>query len=208
MGNRADNRSGFGMSLRPTMRPVKYSKAELEYRKAVNRSIYEVDKHLSCIFTMVMYDKFDWGLRKLSNCQAKIIKLKKDNQQGLITAEELEQFAKVKKIDINKKIKEIPMSQKLYIAGLSRVRAVKGIDAFVDSTLQAVYLLIVAVMKTEYKMSNENIYKLFDWMAYYIDSYFRKYTSDEGIVEAFKISEGIDIISGEKISEEERMALY
>lgn len=108
------------------MKPVKYSKAELEYRRAVNRSIYEVDKHLSCIFTMVMYDKFDWRLRRLSNCQKKIIDLKKDNQQGLISAEELEQFAKVKNIDINKKIQEIPMSQKLYIAGLSRVRAVKA----------------------------------------------------------------------------------
>lgn len=100
------------------------------------------------------------------------------------------------------------MSQKFYLAGLNKRRAVMGMDRLADSVLMSVYLLVLGPLKTDYKMSNENINKLFDWFAYYIDSYAKKYTSDEGIVEAFKISEGIDIISGEKISNEERMALY
>lgn len=207
MANRHDERK-YGMGFRPTMRTRKYSQAELNYRRTVNRAVAEVDEHLSLIFTMVMYDKFDWRLRKLANCQDKIISLKTQIQQGLISNDDLERFAEIKKIDYKDKVKKIPMSQKMFLAGAHKNRNAVSLDKFINGTFEAVFLLILGVLKTDYRMSNADIGKVFDWIAYYIDSYFRKYTSDEGIVEAFKISEGINIITGEKISEEERMALY
>lgn len=94
MINRSEDRK-YG--LRPSAQPVRYSKADYQHDKYASQAMREVEKHMGFIFAMVLYDKFDWGMRKIANCQDKILSLKKQWFDYDISSDELIDFAEAKK---------------------------------------------------------------------------------------------------------------
>ena len=179
-------------------------KKESEWVRNINAAVYEADRHMGFIFSIVLYDKFDFGLRKLANVQDKIFSFKKQYQEGKITLHEMRQFAHKKGIHCYEEVKKVPMRQKFLLCGLNKKKAALGIDKYADSALLCCFMLLAIPLKTDYRFSKADIEKLFYWIRYYIDSYARGYVDDDGIVEAFKISAGVDILTGRKLTPEER----
>ncbi len=196
------------MQTRPmVVKKPRRTKADIEWTRNINAAVYEADRHIGFIFSMVLYDKFDFGLKKLANVQDKIYSFKLQYQEGKVSLNEMREYAHIKDIHCYEEVKKIPMRQKFLLCGLNKKKAAMGIDRYADSALLACFLLLSIPLKTDYKFSKKNMEKLFYWIRYYIDSYARGYVDDDGIVEAFKISAGTDILTGRKLTAEEIKAI-
>lgn len=184
------------MKQRPTMRARKISKNEISYNKNLDQAIHQIETRLSLIVFVVLHDKFDWGKIKVGNLGGKILSLKKQWIEGAISTEELLRFTELKKYNVYRKMKKIPMSQKMALAR-TKGRFVPGIDAYLDSAFLNVFLLMFTPLKTDYRFSNEKMDKFFDEIIDYVDSFAKGYVDDKGLIEIIK-EYGYDPVTGEE----------
>ena len=115
-------------------------------------------------------------------------------------------YCRKKKIDVVKWVKSIPMSKKLYMADIKNGRAVLGADRNIESALASTMYLTIPTLKDSYRFSNAKIEEFMNWVAYYIDSYWRKqpkskehYLTDEIIRNQFIEDEHWDIVTGKAV---------
>ncbi len=116
------------------------------------------------------------------------------------------EYCRKRKIDVVGWVKSIPMSQKLYMADIQKGRAVLGADRNIESALASTMYLTIPTLKESYRFSNAKIEEFMKWVAYYIDSYWRKqpkskehYLSDAIIRQTFIEDEHWDIVTGEAV---------
>lgn len=67
-----------------------------------------------------------------------------------------------------------PNVKKLYMADIKNGRAVLGADRNIESALASTMYLTIPTLKDSYRFSNAKIEEFMNWVAYYIDSYWRK----------------------------------
>lgn len=168
-----------------------------------------IASHMAYIFMNILYDKFDLTFKQLVNFHGKTKALRiawQDDSNKDVTSESLLKYCVQKKIDAVGLVKRIPMSQKLFLADLHKNRAVVGAERNIDSALLVTLLLTVPTLKETYRFSNKKIEEFFDWVEYFIDSYYRKqpgckdrYLNDEMIRQIFIEDEHWDIVTGEKV---------
>ena len=98
------------------------------------------------------------------------------------------------------------MPQKLYMADVHKCLAVLGADRNIESALASTMYLTIPTLKESYRFSNAKIEEFMKWVAYYIDSYWRKqpkskdhFLTDEIIRNQFIEDENWDIVTGEAV---------
>lgn len=182
-----------------------------EYKKELAKMQLglNVANHMSYIFTCILYDKFGLSFKQIGNFYKRQEELKKkweDDDNHKITSKSLLVYCEKKKVDVMGFVKSIPMSQKLYMADIKKGRAVLGADKSIESCFLVSLLIAVPVLKETYRFSNKKIEEFMQWVAYFIDSYWRKqpgckdhYLSDAVIREIFIEEEGWDIVEGRKV---------
>ena len=182
-----------------------------EYKKELARTRFgnNIANHMAYIFSCILYDKFNLSFKQVINFMGKIEDLKmkwQDDDNNEVTGESLLIYCIKKKVDVVAFVKSIPMSQKLYMADIGKGRAVLGADRNIESAFIATLLITVPVLKETYRFSNKKLEEFMQWVAYFIDSYWRKqpgckehYLSDAVIREIFIEEEGWDIVKGEKV---------
>lgn len=168
-----------------------------------------IANHMGYIFTAILYDKFDFTFKQVTNFYKKTVERRfawQDDDNDEVTNESLLAYSIKKKIDAVGFVKSIPMSQKLYMADIKKGRAVIGADKNIESALLSTLLLSIPTLKETYKFSNAKIEEFMKWVAYYIDSYCRKqpgckehYLCDEMIRQQFIEDEGWDIVTGKAV---------
>ena len=156
-----------------------------------------------------MYDKFDLTFKPVTNFYSKTVERRKswqDDDDETVTSESMMAYCRKKKIDVVKWVKSIPMSQKLYMADIKNGRAVLGADRNIESALASTMYLTIPTLKDSYRFSNAKIEEFMNWVAYYIDSYWRKqpkskehYLTDEIIRNQFIEDENWDIVTGKAV---------
>lgn len=165
-----------------------------------------IANHMAFIFINILYDKFDLSFKQITNYTNKTRALRiawQDDSNKDVTNESLLVYCMKKKIDAVGFVKSIPMSQKLYMADITKGRAVIGAERNIDSAFLATILLTIPTLKETYRFSNVKINEFLKWVAYFIDSYCRKqpgckehYLNDEMIRQIFIEEEGWDIVEG------------
>lgn len=168
-----------------------------------------IANHMGYIFTAILYDKFDFTFKQVTNFYKKTVERRfawQDDDNEEVTNESLLAYSIKKKIDAVGFVKSIPMSQKLYMADIQKGRAVIGADVNIESAFLSTLLLSIPTLKDTYKFSNAKIEEFMRWVAYYIDSYCRKqpgckehYLCDEIIRQTFIEDEGWDIVTGKAV---------
>lgn len=168
-----------------------------------------IANHMSYIFTAVLYDKMGMSFKQVTNFYAKTVARRKawqDDDNEEVTSESLMAYCKKRKIDVIGFVKSVPMTQKIYMADIGKSRAVVGADKNIESAFASTFYLSIPTLKESYKFSNEKIAEFMRWVAYYIDSYWRKqpgckehYCSDEIIRQTFIEDEGWDIVAGKAV---------
>lgn len=168
-----------------------------------------IANHMSYIFTNILYDKFDLSFRQLTNYCDKTRTLRmlwQDDSNKDVTSVSLLNYCVKKKIDVVGFVKSVPMSQKLYMADIQKGKAVVGADKNIESAFLATILLTIPTLKETYRFSNVKINEFLKWVAYFIDSYWRKqpgckehYLNDEMIRQIFIEEEGWDIKEGKAV---------
>lgn len=168
-----------------------------------------IANHMAYIFTNILYDKFDMSFKQITNFYNKTIARRtawQDDDNEEITSEGMLAYCIKKKIDVIGFVKSIPMSQKLYMADITKGRAVIGADKNIESAFLSTFLLTIPVLKESYKFSNAKIEEFMQWVAYFIDSYCRKqpgckdhYLNDDIIRQIFIEEENWDIVEGKKV---------
>lgn len=165
-----------------------------------------IANHMSFIFVNILYDKFDLSFKQIENFSNKTRGLRlawQDDQNKDVTSESLLIYCVKKKIDVVGFVNSIPMSQKLYLADITKGKAVIGAERNIDSAFLATILLTIPTLKETYRFSNAKIDEFMKWIAYFIDSYCRKqpgckehYLNDEMIRQIFIEEEHWDIVEG------------
>lgn len=156
-----------------------------------------------CYYTLE--GTFDFKERRIRKYYAAVDSLKEKWGCDELSTVEMLNYAEKKKVDVYGWLKSIPTSQKVRLAG-------KNITPytlkFVESSLLAVTLMSVIVLKEEFKFSNPMVRRFLDQVKNYIDSYSRKqpkckyyYLDDNMILEWFKSELLMDLDTGEKIKE-------
>lgn len=182
-----------------------------EYNKAIGR--YRLGEniayHLQFIFYLALYDKFDMTARQMMHLGKKIVERREvwqNDADNSITSQSMAVWSKKKKIDVIGWVKSVPMSQKLYLADVKKGRAVLGADQNIEYALAATMFLTLPILKETYRFSNVKVKEFMKWVAYYIDSYWRKqpgckdhFLSDEIIRQTFIEDEHWDIVTGKKV---------
>lgn len=168
-----------------------------------------IANHMGYIFTAILYDKFDMTFKQVTNFYSKTVERRKswqDDDDEAVTSESMMAYCRKKKIDVVKWVKSIPMSQKLYMADIKNGRAVLGADRNIESELASTMYLTIPTLKDSYRFSNAKIEEFMNWVAYYIDSYWRKqpkskehYLTDEIIRNQFIEDEHWDIVTGKAV---------
>lgn len=136
-----------------------------------------IANHMGYIFTAILYDKFDMTFKQVTNFYSKTVERRKswqDDDDEAVTSESMMAYCRKKKIDVVKWVKSIPMSKKLYMADIKNGRAVLGADRNIESALASTMYLTIPTLKDSYRFSNAKIEEFMNWVAYYIDSYWRK----------------------------------
>ena len=181
------------------------------YRKELAKARLgdNVANHMGYIFTAILYDKFDMTFKQVTNFYSKTVERRmawQDDDNEEVTNESMMQYCMKKKIDVIKWVKSIPMPQKLYMADIQKGRAVLGADRNIESALASTMYLTIPTLKESYRFSNAKIEEFMKWVAYYIDSYWRKqpksknhYLTDEIIRNQFIEDEHWDIVTGKKV---------
>lgn len=168
-----------------------------------------IANHMAYIFTNILYDKFDLSFKQITNFYAKTIARRvawQDDSNKELTSESMLEYCIKRKIDVVGFVKSIPMSQKLYMADITKGRAVVGAEKNIEYGFLSTFLLTIPVLKESYKFSNDKINEFMQWVAYFIDSYYRKqpgckdhYLNDDMIRQIFIEEEGWDIVEGKKV---------
>lgn len=168
-----------------------------------------VANHMGYIYPMVLYDKFDFTFRQVNNFYTRVIERRKawqDDNNNDVTRESLVEYCEKKKIDVTGWVKSIPLSQRIFLSDAKNGRVPVGSEKSINYSLTSTMYLTVPTLKDTYKFSNSKIKEFMDWVAYYIDSYWRKvpggnerYCTDDTIVQAFIIDEHWDIRTGKKV---------
>lgn len=168
-----------------------------------------IANHMGYIFTNILYDKFDFTFKQVTNFYKKTVERRmawQDDDNEEVTSESLFTYCQKKKIDVIGFVKSIPMSQKLYMADIQKGRAVVGADLHIESAFASTLYLTIPTLKESYRFSNAKIEEFMKWVAYYIDSYYRKqpgckehYLSDEIIRNVFIEDEHWDIVTGKAV---------
>lgn len=168
-----------------------------------------IANHMAYIFTNILYDKFDMSFKQITNFYNKTIARRtawQDDDNEEITSESMLAYCVKKKIDVVGFVKSIPMSQKLYMADITKGRAVIGAEKNIEYGFLSTFLLTIPVLKESYKFSNAKIEEFMQWVAYFIDSYYRKqpgckehYLNDDMIRQIFIEEENWDIVEGKKV---------
>ena len=197
-----------GVTQREQLIPMSVYRKEL----AKARLGDNVANHMGYIFTAILYDKFDMTFKQVTNFYSKTVERRmawQDDDNEEVTNESMMQYCAKKKIDVVKWVKSIPMPQKLYMADIQKGRAVLGADRNIESALASTMYLTIPTLKESYRFSNAKIDEFMKWVAYYIDSYWRKqpkskehYLSDAVIRQTFIEDEHWDIVTGEAVKVE------
>ena len=147
--------------------------------------------------------------KQVTNFYSKTVERRKswqDDDDEAVTSESMMAYCRKKKIDVVKWVKSIPMSQKLYMADIKNGRAVLGADRNIESALASTMYLTIPTLKDSYRFSIAKIEEFMNWVAYYIDSYWRKqpkskehYLTDEIIRNQFIEDENWDIVTGKAV---------
>ena len=182
-----------------------------EYQQEINKVklCRNLAYHLQFIFYLTLYDKFGLTYKQLENFCKKINEQKNawhDDNNKTVTSERMVEYCRKRNIDVIGWVKSIPMSQKLYMADIKKGRAVLGADWNIESVLASAVYLTIPTLKETYRFSNAKIEEFMKWVAYYIDSYWRKqpgckdhFLSDEIIRQTFIEDEHRDIVTGKKV---------
>ena len=182
-----------------------------EYQQEINKAklCRNLAYHLQFIFYLTLYDKFGLTYKQLENFCKKITEQKNawhDDNNKTVTSERMVEYCRKRNIDVIGWVKSIPMSQKLYMADIKKGRAVLGADWNIESVLASAVYLTIPTLKETYRFSNAKIEEFMKWVAYYIDSYWRKqpgckdhFLSDEIIRQTFIEDEHWDIVTGKKV---------
>ena len=168
-----------------------------------------IANHMGFIFAAILYDKFNMTFKQVNNYYSKTVERRKawqDDDNENVTSESMMEYCRKKKIDVVKWVKSIPMSQKLYMADIKNGRAALGADWNIESALAATMYLSIPTLKDSYRFSNAKIEEFMNWVACYIDSYWRKqpkskehYLTDEIIRNQFIEDENGDIVTGKAV---------
>ena len=168
-----------------------------------------IANHMGFIFTAILYDKFNMTFKQVTNYYSKTVERRKawqDDDNKEVTSESMMEYCRKKKIDVVKWVKSIPMPQKLYMADIKNGHAALGADWNIESALAATMYLTIPTLKDSYRFSNAKIEEFMNWVAYYIDSYWRKqpkskehYLTDEIIRNQFIEDENWDIVTGKAV---------
>ena len=173
------------------------------------RVVIKSYKDYQAIGYIILHDKFDMTFKQVTNFYSKTVERRmawQDDDNEEVTNESMMQYCAKKKIDVVKWVKSIPMPQKLYMADIQKGRAVLGADRNIESALASTMYLTIPTLKESYRFSNAKIEEFMKWVAYYIDSYWRKqpkskehYLSDAIIRQTFIEDEHWDIVTGEAV---------
>ena len=168
-----------------------------------------IANHMAFIFIGILYDKFNLSFKQVENYSDKTRALRmawQDDNNTDVTSASLLTYCVKKKIDVVGFVKSIPMSQKLYMADITKGRAVVGAEKNIESAFLATILLTIPTLKETYRFSNAKIEEFLKWVAYFIDSYCRKqpgckehYLCDEIIRQSFIEDEHWDIVEGKLV---------
>ena len=162
-----------GVNQRERLIPMSVYRKEL----AKARLGDNIANHMGFIFTAILYDKFDMTFKQVTNFYSKTVERRKawqDDDNEEVTSDSMREYCQKKKIDVIKWVKSIPMPQKLYMADIQKGRAVLGADRNIESALASTMYLTIPTLKESYRFSNAKIEEFMNWVAYYIDSYWRK----------------------------------
>lgn len=162
-----------GVNQRERLIPMSVYRKEL----AKARLGDNIANHMGYIFTAILYDKFDMTFKQVTNFYSKTVERRQawqDEDNEDVTSESMMQYCTKKKIDVIKWVKSIPMPQKLYMADIQKGRAVLGADRNIESALASTMYLTIPTLKESYRFSNAKIEEFMKWVAFYIDSYWRK----------------------------------
>lgn len=116
-----------------------------------------VANHMGYIFTAILYDKFDMTFKQVTNFYSKTVERRmawQDDDNEEVTNESMMQYCAKKKIDVVKRVKSIPMPQKLYMADVQKGRAVLGADRNIESALASTMFLTIPTLKETYRFLN------------------------------------------------------
>lgn len=186
-------------------------KQNYELKKLVecNKLGNHVADHMSYIFPMILKDKFNFGFKKITNFYNAVVALRyrlQNRDDYEITFESLQIYAHSKKIDVASWVKSIPFSQRLYMADIKNGRMPVGAEKNINLAFFETALLVIPVLKENYRFNNAKIEEFLEWVKYYVDSYARKqpgikehYLCDDDIWQLFIDEEHWDIRKGEKV---------
>lgn len=173
------------------------------YKTPIWNNVFE---HLDYIFPAVLYDKFGFNMEQIAKFQNESIAMQnawKDKNDSDITTDSLLHYCTGTGIDIIGFVKGVPMSKKLYIASDENNKQVK-LPTDVPQKTESVFILYllftVPVLIMSYSFKKELILSLFGFISDYIDSYQKKYVTNETIRQMFIEDENWDIVTGQPVS--------
>ena len=183
------------------MKNYRCSKVQQQaYKKALARAKLgdNIANHMGYIYINILYDKFDFTFKQVTNFYNKVIERRKmwQSDSGELTSEDLMNYCSKRNIDVCGWVKSIPMSQKLFLADLKKNKAVLGADVNIESALASTLYLVIPVLRDNYRFSYDKISKFMGWSKEFIDSYVKGYLNDGIIKQIFIEDEHWDIDKG------------
>ena len=158
----------------------------------------------------MLYDKFDFGFKKVSNFYGKLESLDsawRDDNNEKVTTERLLNYSYQKGFDIVAFIRSIPFSQKLTLADVKGNKVPLGANKDVDYGFLTMMILAIPVLRESYRFNQNNIKEFMYWIAYFVESYTKKqpktnipYLCDDDIWQMFIDEAHWDIRKGEKVA--------
>ena len=185
------------------MKNYRCSKVQQQaYKKALARAKLgdNIANHMGYIYINILYDKFDFTFKQVTNFYNKVIERRKlwQSDSSELTSEDLINYCSKRSIDVCGWVKSIPMSQKLFLADLKKNKAVLGADVNIESALASTMYLVVPVLHDNYRFSRAKIDEFMEWSKKFIYEYFVGNLNDEIIKQIFIEDENWDIEKGEK----------
>lgn len=170
------------------------------YKRAFARAKLgdNIANHMGYIYINILYDKFDFTFKQVTNFYNKVIERRKlwQSDSDELTSKDLMGYCLKRNIDVCGWVKSIPMSQKLFLADLKRNKAVLGADCNIESALASTLYLVIPVLRDNYRFSYDKINKFMSWSKEFVDSYTKGYLNDRIIKEIFIDDEHWDIDKG------------
>ena len=185
------------------MKNYRCGKAQQQaYKKALARAKLgdNIANHMGYIYINILYDKFDFTFKQVTNFYNKVSERRKlwQSDSSELTSEDLMNYCSKRNIDVCGWVKSIPMSQKLFLADLKKNKAVLGADVNIESALASTMYLVVPVLHDNYRFSHAKIDEFMEWSKKFIYEYFVGNLNDEIIKQIFIEDENWDIEKGEK----------